>query len=81
MAVEIDFWEVFFKVFFERDFGIDFGLIFGGSKGEKSIKTFVFSMVFANFNKIDVFEKGTTKPRFWSRFRRPKPRKKQKKWC
>ena len=44
-----------------------------GSDVEKSIKTIVFPMVFANFQKIDVFEKVAKKPRFWSRFRRPKP--------
>ena len=70
---KIDFWDVFFRCFFRMRFGIDFGWIFGGSKPEKSIKTIVFSMVLANFQKIDVFEKSAKKPRFWRRFRRPKP--------
>ena len=47
-------------------FGVDFGWIFGGSELEKSMKTIVFSMVFANFQKIDVFEKSAKKHRFWS---------------
>ena len=72
MEAKIDFKEVFFRCFFRARFGIDFGWIFGGSEPEKSIKTIVFSMVFANFQKIDVFEKRAKKPRFWSRFRRPK---------
>ena len=54
---KIDCWEVFFRCFFRLRFGIDFEWIFGGSEPEKSIKTMVFSMVFANFHKIDVFEK------------------------
>ena len=70
---KIDFWEVFFRCFFRVRFGIDFLWNLGGSDVEKSIKTIVFSMVFANFQKIDVFEKVAKKPRFWSRFRRPKP--------
>ena len=73
MEAKIDFWVVLFLYFLGLRFGIDFGWIFGGSEPEKSIKTIVFSMVFANFHKIDVFEKSAKKPRFWSRFRRPKP--------
>ena len=70
---KIDFWDVFFRCFFRLRFGIDFGWIFGGSEPEKSIKTIGFSMVFANFQKISVFEKIGKKPRFWNRFRRPQP--------
>ena len=73
MEAKIDFWEVFFRCFFRVRFGIDFLWNLGGSDVEKSIKTIVFSMVFANFQKIDVFEKVAKKPRFWNRFRRPKP--------
>ena len=36
-------------------FGIDLGWIFGASKPEKSINIIGFSMVFVNFQKIDVF--------------------------
>ena len=70
---KIEFWEVFFRCFFRVRFGIDFLWNLGGSDIEKSTKTIVFPMVFANFQKIDVFEKVAKKPRFWSRFRRPKP--------
>ena len=73
MEAKIDFREVFWQCFFGLRFGIDFGWIFGGSESEKSIKTIGFSMVFANFQKISVFEKIGKKLRFWSRFRRPKP--------
>ena len=66
------FWKFFLDVFLDCVF-IDLGWIFGGSKPEKSIKTIGFSMVFAHFQKIDVFEKSAKKPRFWSRFRKPKP--------
>ena len=69
---KIDFWEVFFRCFFRVRFGIDFLWFLGGSELEKSIKTIVFSMVFANFQKNNVFEKVLKKPRFCSRFRRPK---------
>ena len=61
MEAEIDFWEAFLRCFFPACFGIDFGWIFGGSHLEKSIKTIVFSMVFANFHKIDLFEKVAKK--------------------
>ena len=57
MEAKTDFWEVFFQCFFRMRFCMDFGLFFGGSKPEKSLKTIVFSMVFANFYKIDIFEK------------------------
>ena len=52
---------VFWQCFFRARFGIDFEQIFGGSKAEKSLKTFVFLMVFANFHKIDVFKKVMNK--------------------
>ena len=78
MEAKIDFRELFFRCFFRARFGMDFGWNFGGSEPEKSIKTIVFSMVFANFQKIDVFEKSAKKLRFWSRFRRPKPCKIEK---
>ena len=81
MDAKTDFMEVPFQCFFRMRFCMDFGLFFGGSKPEKSLKTIVFSMVFANFHKIDVFKKSANKPRFWSRFRRPKRRKIEKKWC
>ena len=73
MEAKIDFLEVFLRCFFGMRFGIDLGWIFGGLKPEKSIKTISFSMVFAHFQKIDVFETSTKKLRFWSRFWRPKP--------
>ena len=57
MEAKTDFWEVFFQCFFRMCFCMDFGLFFGGSKPEKSLKAIVFSMVFANFYKIDIFEK------------------------
>ena len=57
MEAKIDFLEVFLRCFFGMRFSIDLGWIFGGSKPEKSIKTIRFSMVFAHFQKIDVFEK------------------------
>ena len=58
---EIDFLEVFLRCFLEMRFDIDLGWIFGGSNPEKSTKTMGFSMDFANFQKIDVFEKSTKK--------------------
>ena len=67
-----DFLEVTFRCFFRMRFCMDFWLFFGGSKPEKSLKTIVFSMVFANFHKIDVFEKVVKKRRFWSSFWRRK---------
>ena len=81
MVAKTDFLEVIFRCFFRMRFCIDFGWFFGGSQPEKSIKTIVFSMVFANFHKIDVFEKVAHKPRFWLRFWRPKRRKTEKKLC
>ena len=79
MEAKIDFWVVFFRYFLGLRFGIDFGWIFGGSELEKSIKTIGFSMVFVDFQKIDVFEKSAKKLQFWSRFRRAKPSKIKKK--
>ena len=73
MEAKIDFWEVFFRCFFRMRFGIDFLWNLGGSDIEKSIKTIVFPRVFANFHKIDVFEKVAKKRRFWGRFWGSKP--------
>ena len=73
MEAKIDFSTVFFRCFFRTRFGIDFGWIFGTSERDKSTKTIVFSMVFVNFHKIDVFKNIAKKRRFWSRFRKPKP--------
>ena len=78
---KIDFRDVFCRCFFRMRFGIDFGWIFGGSELETSVITIVFSMVFANFHKIDVFEKKAKKARFWLRFRRPKRWEIEKKRC
>ena len=68
MEAKIDFLEVFLRWFSGMRFGIDLGLMFGGSKPEKSIKNISLSMFFASFQKIDVFEKSTKKPRFWNLF-------------
>ena len=57
MEAKIDSWEVFFDDVFEHDFCIDFSSFWGGSNLEKSLKTIGFSMVFADFYKIDVMEK------------------------
>ena len=73
MEAKIIFFWFFFRCFFRMRFGIDFEWILGASDLEKSIKTIGFSMVFVDFHKIDVFEKSAKKPRFWSRFRKPKP--------
>ena len=73
------FRRVFFRCFFRARFDIDFGWIFGASEPEKSTKTIVFSMVFVNFHRIDAFEQIAKKHRFWSRFRKPKPRQIEKK--
>ena len=59
---KIDFSAVFFRCFSRVRICIDFGWIFGASEPEKSTKTIVFSMVFVNFHKIDVFE---TYPKIW----------------
>ena len=59
--VKIDIGDVFFRCFFGSCFGIDFGWIFGGSDLEKSMKTTVFSMVFVNFPKINVFKNKAKK--------------------
>ena len=61
MEAKIDFLEVFLWCFFWMRFSIDLGWIFGGSKPEKSIKTIVFPMVFADSQKIDVFKKVAKK--------------------
>ena len=61
MDAKIDFWEVFWRCFFRIRSGIDFGSFFRGSNLEKSLETIGFSMVFAIFQKIDVFEKVSKK--------------------
>ena len=81
MEPRIDFLDAFLRSFFQMRFGIDFGSFSGGPNPEKSIKTIVFSMFFANFHKIDIFEKVARQARFWLRFRRPKRRKIEKKLC
>ena len=81
MEPRIDFLDAFLQSFFRMRFGIDFWSIFGSSKPEKSTKTIVFLMFFANFHKIDVFEKVAKQVRFWLRFRRPKRRKIEKQLC
>ena len=74
-----NFRSFFFRCFFRARFDIDFGWIFGASEPEKSTKTIVFLMVFVNFHRIDAFEQIAKKHRFWSRFRKPKPRQIEKK--
>ena len=59
---KIEFWEVLCRCFFRVRFGIDFLWNLGGSDVEKSIKTIVFPMVFATFQKSDVFGKVAQKP-------------------
>ena len=81
MEAKINFLEISLRCFFGMRFGIDLGWIFGGSKPEKSIKTIVFSMVFANFHKIDVFEKIPKYHRFRVHFWRSKRWKIAKKSC
>ena len=81
MEAQIDFSTVFFRCFFRTRFGIDFGWIFGTSERDKSTKTIVFSMVFVNFHKIDVFKKSTKKVQIWIHFGMPKPLKIHKKSC
>ena len=81
MEANIDFWEVILQCFFRMRFFIDLGSFLGPRKSEKSWKTICFSMVFANFQKINVFETNAKKPRFWRRLRRPKSWEIEKKWC
>ena len=81
MDANIDFWEVILQCLFRMRFFIDLGSFLGPRKSEKSWKTIGFSMVFANFQKINVFETNAKKPRFWRRLRRPKPWEIEKKWC
>ena len=47
----------FSDVFFRLHVGIVFGSFLGASDLENSVKTIGFSMVFANFYKIDAFKK------------------------
>ena len=56
------FLDNFLRCFFRMRFGIDFSSSSGDSDLEKSTKTIVFSMVFVNFHKMDVFE---TYPKIW----------------
>ena len=81
MEAKIDFWEVFLRCFFRVRFGIDFLVIF--SFFLISEPWFLCAQpVFCNdLHKIDVFEKDAKKHGFWSGFRRPKPRKIEKKRC
>ena len=81
MDAKTDFMEVPFQCFFRMRFCMDFGSFFRGPNLEKSIKTIGFSMVFAIFQKIDVFEKVSKKHGFRGGFRKPKPRKIENKWC
>ena len=80
MEAKIDFSDVFFHAFFEYVCWIDFKWFSGGSKPEKSLKTIVFSMVFADFHNIDGFKKLANKAWFWLRFWTPTLRKIGKKW-
>ena len=57
-----DVWIIFCDVFFRVRFGTDFSSISGDSDLGKSTKTIVFSMVFVDFQKIDVCE---TYPKIW----------------
>ena len=57
MEAKIDFGEGFLHCFFRMRSGIDFVSFLRGSNLEKSLKTIGFSMVFAIFQKNDVFEK------------------------
>ena len=45
------------------------------------MKTIGFSMVLANFQRIDVFEKSMQKDQFWVHFGMPKPLKIDEKSC
>ena len=53
LTKKLDFGGFFVDAFFE----CVLASFFGGSNPEKSIKTICFSLVFANFHKIDVFKK------------------------
>ena len=69
------FGELFFDAFFERHFGIDFWSFWGGCNLKKSLKTIGFSMVFANFHKIDAFNKSWKKSSILAPFSRAKAEK------
>ena len=60
-------------------FSIDLEWIFRGSRPEKSMKTIVFSVVFIDFHKINVFKKSFKKAQFGMHFGKPKPLKISKK--
>ena len=64
-----------FDAFFERHFGIDFCSFWGGCNLKKSLKTIGFSMVFANFHKIDAFNKSWKKSSILAPFSRAKAEK------
>ena len=69
------FGELFFDAFFERHFGIDFWSFWGGCNLKKSLKTIGFSTVFANFHKIDAFNKSWKKSSILAPFSRAKAEK------
>ncbi len=74
MAVKIDF-GVVFKIcsrFFSITFWHRFGVVFWKAEFVKIIlKTIGFSMVLANFHKIDVFKTSTPQNQFWLHFGMP----------
>ena len=68
----------FFSMFFSKAFSHRFLVVFGRLR---TLKICTAPRREHDFHKIDVFEKVAKKPRFWLRFRRPKLRKINKKWC
>ena len=68
----------FFSMFFSSAFRHRFLMVFGRLE---TWKIAIFLKENNDFYKIDVFKKVSKKPRFWSRFRRPKRRKIEKKLC
>ena len=66
----------FFSKFFSNAFSHRFWVNFWRLE---TWKIAIFLKENNDFYKIDVFEKASTNHRFWSRFRRPKPRKIEKK--
>ena len=69
---------VFFSMFVSNAFWHRFLRVFGRSE---TWKIAIFLKENNDFYKIDVFEKVSKKPRFWSHFRRRKPWKIEKKRC
>ena len=69
------FGELFFDALFERNFGIDFWSFWRGWNLDELFKTIGFSMVFANFHKIDAFKKSANKCSNWGPFSKPKTEK------